>query len=134
MYSPNDTIQIALIGAGGMGQGDARMATSLPGVKLLAACDLYDGRLQHMKEVYGADTFITRDYREIVQRHDIDAVIIQPRPFRPEFRNNRPLHRPDHRWRAVNRAADRGRRRCRRLLLGRSRTVQRLHRLIRHDR
>jgi len=76
MYSPNDTIQIALIGAGGMGQGDARMATSLPGVKLLAACDLYDGRLQHMKEVYGPDTFITRDYREIAQRKDIDAVII----------------------------------------------------------
>jgi predicted dehydrogenase len=76
MYSVNDTIQIALIGAGGMGQGDARMATSLPGVKLVAACDCYDGRLQHMKEVYGPDTFITRDYREIPRRRDIDAVII----------------------------------------------------------
>jgi len=76
MYSANDTIQIALIGAGGMGQGDARMATSLPGVKLVAACDCYDGRLQHMKEVYGPDTFITRDYREIVRRKEIDAVII----------------------------------------------------------
>ena len=76
MYSANDTIQIALIGAGGMGQGDAHLATSLPGVKLVAACDCYDGRLQHMKEVYGPETFITRDYREIVRRRDIDAVII----------------------------------------------------------
>ena len=76
MYSPNDTIQIALIGAGGMGQGDARLATSLPGVKLIAASDCYDGRLRHMKEVYGNDTFITRDYREIAARKDIDAVII----------------------------------------------------------
>ena len=76
MYSPNDTIQIALIGAGGMGQGDARMATSLPGVKLVAACDCYDGRLGHMKEVYGRDTFVTRDYREIARRRDIDAVIV----------------------------------------------------------
>jgi predicted dehydrogenase len=76
MFSANDTIQIALIGAGGMGQGDAKMATSLPGVKLVAACDCYDGRLKHMKEVYGSDTFITRDYREIVARKDIDAVIV----------------------------------------------------------
>ena len=73
MYSPNDTIQIALIGAGGMGQGDARLAASLPGVKLVAACDCYDGRLTRMKEVYGQDTFTTRDYREIVARKDIDA-------------------------------------------------------------
>jgi predicted dehydrogenase len=76
MPSPNSNIQIALIGAGGMGQGDARLATSLPGVRLVAACDCYDGRLQHMKEVYGADTFTTRDYREIINRKDIDAVIV----------------------------------------------------------
>jgi len=76
MYSPNNNIQIALIGAGGMGQGDAKMATSIPGVKLVAACDCYDGRLLHMKEVYGPGTFTTRDYRQIVGRQDIDAVII----------------------------------------------------------
>lgn len=76
MHSPNDNLQIALIGAGGMGQGDARLATSIPGVKLVAACDCYDGRLTHMKEIYGAETFTTRDYREIVARKDIDAVII----------------------------------------------------------
>jgi predicted dehydrogenase len=76
MYSPNDNIQIALIGAGGMGQGDAEMATSLPGVKLIAASDCYDGRLQHMKETYGPATFTTRNYQEIVARKDIDAVII----------------------------------------------------------
>jgi predicted dehydrogenase len=73
---PNDNIQIALIGAGGMGQGDARMATSLPGVKLVAACDLYDSRLARCKEVYGADLQTTRDYREVIARKDVDAVII----------------------------------------------------------
>lgn len=72
----NDNIQIALIGAGGMGQGDAKMATSIPGVKLVAACDCYDGRLQHMKEVYGNETFSTRNYQEILSRQDVDAVII----------------------------------------------------------
>jgi predicted dehydrogenase len=76
MYSPNDNVQIALIGAGGMGQGDARLATSLPGVKLIAAADCYDGRLAHMKEVYGKDTFTARNYQDIVARKDVDAVII----------------------------------------------------------
>src|ERR1700712_2152968 len=76
MKSPNDNLQIALIGAGGMGQGDAKLSTSLPGVKLVAACDCYDGRLQHMKELYGGDIFTNRDYREILHRADIDAVIV----------------------------------------------------------
>ncbi len=74
--SANDTIQIALIGSGGMGMGDARSATSFPGVKLVAACDLYNGRLQRMKEQYGNDIFTTRDYREILSRKEIDAVLI----------------------------------------------------------
>ena len=75
-FSPNDQLQIALIGAGGMGNGDADTASSLPGVKLVAACDLYDGRLEAAKNKFGKDIFTTRDYREILQRKDIDAVII----------------------------------------------------------
>jgi predicted dehydrogenase len=75
-FAPNDNVQIALIGAGGMGQGDARNATLQPGTKLIAACDIYDSRLEHMREVYGAQTFITRDHREILSRKDIDAVIV----------------------------------------------------------
>ena len=39
-YSPNDTIQIGLIGAGGMGTADAATAITVSGVKLVAACDL----------------------------------------------------------------------------------------------
>lgn len=72
----NDTIQIALIGCGGMGQGDAKNSTSQPGVKLVAACDVYDSRLTRMKEVYGPDTFVTRDYREVIARRDVDAILL----------------------------------------------------------
>jgi predicted dehydrogenase len=74
--SANDRIQIALIGCGGQGQGDAEASTSVPGVKLIAAADIYDGRLLHMKELYGKDIFTTRDYRQVLARKDIDAVII----------------------------------------------------------
>ncbi len=72
----NDHIQIALIGAGGQGQYDTKAAVQVPGVKLVAAADCYDGRLTHCKELWGSDVFTTRDYNEILARKDIDAVII----------------------------------------------------------
>ena len=72
----NDNIQIAVIGAGGMGQVDVDSALRIPGVKIVAACDLYDGRLKTAKEKWGKDIFTTRSYKEILARPDIDAVII----------------------------------------------------------
>jgi len=72
----NDHIQIALIGAGGQGQYDTSVAVKVPGVKLVAVADCYDGRLTHAKEVWGAEIQTTRDYAEILARKDIDAVII----------------------------------------------------------
>ncbi len=77
-YSPNDQIQLALIGAGGMGTIDIDTAISIEGVKLIAACDLYDGRLTKAQEEWGEEDPIvtTRDYREILARDDVDAVIV----------------------------------------------------------
>jgi predicted dehydrogenase len=72
----NDNLQIALIGAGIQGQGDTRVALQVPGVKLLAVADCYQGRLDHTKELWGNDLFTTRDYAQILARNDIDAVII----------------------------------------------------------
>ena len=80
--SPNDTLQFALIGAGIQGQSDTRVGLTVPGVKLVAVADCYDGRLAHAKELWGlgtannVDLFTTRDYKEILARKDIDAVII----------------------------------------------------------
>jgi predicted dehydrogenase len=74
--SANDRIQIGLIGAGIMGQGDATMALQIPGNALVAVADLYDGRLTHAKELWGNQVATTRDYREVLGRPDIDAVII----------------------------------------------------------
>jgi predicted dehydrogenase len=75
-YSANDQIQIALIGSGGMGVADTNTATSVPGIKLLAVCDLYDGRLAEAKKRWGNQIATTRSFQEILDRKDIDAVII----------------------------------------------------------
>lgn len=74
--SPNDRIQLAVIGAGGMGMADVNTAVEVPGVELVAACDLYDGRLAAAREKHGPNLFTTRDYREVLARDDVDAVII----------------------------------------------------------
>lgn len=56
--------------------GDARMALSIPGTRLVAVADVYDSRLARARELWGKDLFITRDYREILARPEVDAVII----------------------------------------------------------
>jgi predicted dehydrogenase len=74
--SPNDRIRIATIGAGGMGSADTNSARSIPGVELVAVCDLYEGRRIRANELWGDNVFTTRDYREVLARPDIDAVIV----------------------------------------------------------
>src|SRR3954447_6371081 len=74
--SPNDNINFALIGAGIQGQTDMNYALKVPGVKVVAVADCYNGRLTHCKEMWGQDIFTTRDYREILARPDVDAVLI----------------------------------------------------------
>ena len=75
-YGANDNVNVALIGAGGMGTADAQTSKTVPGVKIVAACDLFDPRLEEAKKSFGADIFTTRDHKEILSRKDIDAVII----------------------------------------------------------
>ena len=75
-FSANDQINLALIGCGIQGIIDTNVALELTGIKLVAVCDLYKGRLERAKELWGKDLFISRDYRIILERMDIDAVII----------------------------------------------------------
>ncbi|HYP12708.1 MAG TPA: Gfo/Idh/MocA family oxidoreductase [Bryobacteraceae bacterium] len=74
--SANDRVQIALIGAGGMGTEDLKSSLAQTGVEVVAFADVYDGRLARAKEVHGDQVFTTRDYREVLARPGIDAVIV----------------------------------------------------------
>ncbi|MFM8586886.1 MAG: Gfo/Idh/MocA family protein [Bacteroidota bacterium] len=74
--STGDKIRLGVIGFGVQGHIDLATALKVPGVELAGICDLYTGRLQNAKEMYGNDLFTTRDYRALLDRSDIDAVII----------------------------------------------------------
>ncbi len=73
---PNDRVRIATIGMGIIGFIDTECALKVPGVELVAVSDLYSGRRTHAKEVFGDRVDAVVDYRDILARKDVDAVLL----------------------------------------------------------
>ena len=74
--STDKRVGLATIGIGGQGTSDTKAALKVPGVELVAVADVYDGRLARAKEVFCTPVVTTRDYKEILARPDVDAVIV----------------------------------------------------------
>jgi predicted dehydrogenase len=72
---PSDTIHFGIIGVGMQGSGLLDTAIKLPGVKCVAACDLYDGRLELAKEIVEEPIITTRHYRELLENKNIDCIV-----------------------------------------------------------
>ena len=79
---PNDTIQFGVIGPGGskggyrMGLGDAQAIHGIEGCKVIAACDVDAGHLAEAVQAFGPNCKGYRDFRDVLARKDIDAVVI----------------------------------------------------------
>src|SRR5215472_14477040 len=72
----SDTVRFASIGTGVRGCELLKASLRVPGVECVAVCDLYDGRHAAGREAVKKDVPATRNYREILDRKDVDAVIV----------------------------------------------------------
>jgi predicted dehydrogenase len=73
----NDRITFAVIGCGGMGTGHLNSLvkrSEADNIKVLAVSDVYQRRLTRAKNICQGEGY--GDYRRIVERKDIDAVLI----------------------------------------------------------
>jgi len=74
---PNDRIGVALIGCGGMGRADLIDFQKQPEVEIRAVCDVFRPNAEAAaKLVTGRTPDIASDYRRLLDRKDIDAVIV----------------------------------------------------------
>jgi len=73
---PSDRITIGMIGAGARAHGLVESLKEFPEVEIVAACDAYAGRLERINSRIGGNVDTMADYREIISRDDIDAVVI----------------------------------------------------------
>lgn len=79
---PSDQLNIGAIGVNGMGWADTTSALKIPGVNLVAICDVdknvMDARMKDLVKMNYDTSKVRRydDYRTLLDQKDIDAVII----------------------------------------------------------
>src|SRR5271163_3367489 len=72
----NDTIRLAGIGVGGRGAYDLGLAAKAENTEVVAISDVYSPRLAEIKSQLAPNGQSYRDYRAVLDRKDVDAVII----------------------------------------------------------
>ncbi len=71
----NERVVMGIIGSGGMGRGHMNRLKNL-GAEWAAVCDVYDVNLQKGMDIAGSPAKGYTDHRRVLERHDIDAVLI----------------------------------------------------------
>lgn len=76
----NGKVQIGLIGCNGMGRGNLNNAAKHPDVVVTAACDVFRSRAEAVAKQFEPHCKVYGDFREVLAREDVDAVIIATPP------------------------------------------------------
>jgi predicted dehydrogenase len=75
-FMANDTLSVGCLGTGGRCQTLMKSLAQVPGVRITAVCDIYDAHLEAAKRLAQPRALATKHYREVLDRKDIDAVLI----------------------------------------------------------
>src|SRR5262245_65616601 len=75
-FAANETITVACIGTGGRCRRLMQSLATIQGVKIAAVCDIWDIHLEEARKLAQPGAFATKDYRAVLDRKDIDAVLI----------------------------------------------------------
>ncbi|MBI3666818.1 MAG: Gfo/Idh/MocA family oxidoreductase [Acidobacteria bacterium] len=76
VLSANDRIRLGAIGTGSRGSYLMKILNTLPDIEWVAVCDIYDVRRQEAVQLTGGRTAAYLDYRELLDRKDLDAVLV----------------------------------------------------------
>jgi predicted dehydrogenase len=72
----NDAIQVGLIGVGGRCRHLCQSLVEMPEAKITAVCDIYAPHLESAKKLAAPGAFVTKNYKDLLARDDVDAVLI----------------------------------------------------------
>lgn len=72
----NETLNVGCIGTGGRCRGLMKSLVQVPNVRIVAVADIYDGHLEAGQKLADPKAFATKKYKELLDRKDIDAVLI----------------------------------------------------------
>jgi predicted dehydrogenase len=78
--APSERISLGVIGVNGMGRGNLQNCAQYPDVVVTGVCDVWKQRRDQVLEQFKGTATGYRDYRELLDRKDIDAVIIATPP------------------------------------------------------
>ncbi len=72
----SERVRLGMIGFGVRGRQLFQTLRGVQGAEVVAVADLYDGYLERARELAGEGVEATRDYRRLLDRQDLDAVVV----------------------------------------------------------
>ncbi|MGI9549624.1 MAG: Gfo/Idh/MocA family protein [Aurantibacter sp.] len=74
--SPNETLNIGIIGTGDRGGGLIPFINQIPNLKVTACCDILPFRLERALSMVEGKPAAYKDYRKLLENNDLDAILV----------------------------------------------------------